>query len=319
MRKQILFLSTVLLISILVGWFLVGTQVAPILKPADKQTGKIYQANITVTVEPPREYNRTFTVSQAQLQLNHQYAQYRIRFEKDDTINASIIMSYTSASYDKLFYTVILTDGTNELTGDMFLRYEPVSRIDVTLIKHRQLLRAPAMTDNKSFSNVFPVKKGDTWYLTIGVYRSINETITICLQGKHGSINASFLTISDSMGYYTAQDKEFDGKLLTQYRGISVFGLGFSRCKVSKEITVQKGMLVYCHVDNYLNCQIIYTYPNSQSFSVYDSNGFIKNEHYYDDKPWAGKWFFQIKGLSFPRKMTASVFYMDVDTRGNNI
>ena len=267
----------------------------------------------------PEIFDGLVTVSQSNLQLDNEYIQYKIVFHDSDTIDVKIYMHYEVKTLNNLFYLVYLADGKDELTYRTFLRHEPVGIIDITLRKHRKILPKTS-SDETTFDRTFHVERDDTWYLTVAIYKSMNETIEISLSSDNATMEITILERGDKLGYFTVQDGDFSGKFLSRYRGISSFGLGYSRCCVTKTIEFKEGTLFYCNIDRFLDGGLIVTQPSGKSYQ-YASKKVGKliqeNTHYYEGMRITGEWTFLIKGIGFPCKFTASVFYVDTDPYGD--
>jgi len=267
----------------------------------------------------PEIFDGLLIVSQSNLQLDNEYIQYKILFHNSDTIDVKIRMHYEVKTLDNLFYLVYLADGKDELTYKTFLRHEPVGMIDITLGKHIKIL-PKASSDENTFDRTFHVEKNDIWYLTVAVYKSMNETIEISLNSDNATMEATILGRGNRLGYFTVQDGDFSGKILSRYRGISIFGLGYSRCHVTKTIKFEKGTLFYSNIDRFLDATLIVTQPNGKSYQHATKKvGKLiqENTHHYEGMRITGEWTFLIKGIGFPCKLTASVFYVDVDPYGD--
>ena len=266
------------------------------------------------------EYDDSFSVSQRSLGLDHEYIQYEILFHEDDTIKVDISMTYEANSFENLFYLVYLSDGRKELTYKTFLQHEPTAKIDITNARKRfSFLHTPS-SNERSFSKTFSVNENDTWYLTIVVYKSGTETIEVSLKSRESSLEMISSETGDTMEYFTTQDADFSGRFLRRYRGVSIFGLGYASGKVTKTITTTEGSLFYCNVNNFIDADIIVTHPNGKTYQHASKKvgKFMQNNtHYFEGTSTAGDWIFNIDVKSFPKKASASLFYIDINPHGD--
>jgi len=270
-----------------------------------------------IVVSSEETYDSIITVSQNDLKLDNEYAQYKIIFHGKDTIDVNIDMSYSVNTLDNLFYVVYLADGIRELTYKTFLRHEPTGRFDISFWNlHKKVMSKPT-NESKTFDKTFQVRNNDVWYLTVVVYKSMGETIEVSLTSDNSTMEVVSSSGGNEMGYYTVQDGDFFGRC----RGMSIFGLGWSRCNVHRSITFKKGTLFYYNVDNFLDSSLLATQPNGKTYAYgwKTLHQLVqKNTHYYEGKSETGKWTFSIRATSFPTKLTASVFFVDVNPYGKN-
>jgi len=290
-------------------------------KTADKETPEpeeIPEDNDNDTVIPPVEtitYNNEYLIDQASEKLNGEVVQYKITFHENDRFSYETYINYHLTTTGSVFYLVYLTNG--EQTTALHLSGESSGKLfDLTTFrKHRMIGKNANVKGNLSDFNTTSVKKDESWYLTIAVANSINETLTVHLTSTKESMEITPLLRTNNVTLSSAINADYnDGKFLKRYRGISFLGLGFSLCYADLTFPVKHGGIICTDMRNqkqgfvYIgtNWSEIWTNgmtetPNEASIliSSTDAKG-IKNWRVYSE------------ALGYPRKISLLTLVVDV-------
>jgi hypothetical protein len=316
MNRKIMAIIMTVIITVST-FFLIPRESKPAIEtPSD--SGDITDNETEENTTPPVEtivYNNEFLIDQASEKLDGEVVQYQILFHEDDLFSYDMDISYHLTTTGSVFYLIYLTNG--EDTTALHLSGEASGKIvDLTTFrKHRMIGKHADVNGNTSFSNTTYVEKNESWYLTIAVARTINETLTVQLRTLQQSMEIIPLLRNKNVTLSSAMDAEYkNGNFLERYRGISFLGIGFSLCYVDLMFPVSHGGIICFDMKN--NKQG-FAYIGS-SWSEIELNGNTETPENATilisstDAQLIKYWKVHAETLSYPRKISLLTMVVDV-------
>jgi hypothetical protein len=313
-KKMAVILSVIILVSVIIV-FPKGD------KPADEETPEPEETpeeNDNDTVIPPVEtiiYNNEYLIDQASEKLNGEAVQYKITFHDDDIFSYDMFINYRLTTTGSVFYLIYLTNGVQTIA--LHLSGEASGKLfDLTTFrKHRMMGKGANVDGNISEFNYTRVKKNESWYLTIAVANSINETLTVHLRTKKQSMELTPLLRTTNVTLSSAINADYnDGKILKRYRGISFLGLGFSLCYADLSFPVEHGGIICTDMRNQKQ-GFVYIGTN---WSEIWTNGMTETPDYASilisstDAMGIKNWRVYSEALGYPRKISLLTLVVDV-------
>ncbi|MBN1859875.1 MAG: hypothetical protein JW840_00280 [Candidatus Thermoplasmatota archaeon] len=276
----------------------------------------------------PSEYSACVVVDQADLQLDHEVAQYALLFHENDTINvtACMILQHLELDLEPQAILLALTNGTTAIFEEYpvsFLFYVPSALLfDMTIGGHRiafggriffRLLSHTRCRIGVSqvLSEEVHVKKGEIWYLTIADYsRKPGEVLRVTFQSVHMTSSMELLQTErhSTLGFYSALDNDFDGRYIGVKLPFLPFGFSMTN-NLHTEVTTTRGSLLYFSSVGHTKGRLKVEAPGS---TVYvNTKKRLALFSYYGNQ--TGTWNFSASGIGFPWKHMVVLFFVDAD------
>lgn len=264
-------------------------------------------------------YEKTIAITQSELHLDHEVVQYKILFHDNATIKADARAVYLLRDLNPVAYLFYTSDGEKLIENcSFFCTHEPSGMIlDISTKRNhfqiggRLIYKLLRIGHEKKTSTTFSVSSGDNWYVTIGVYRSIEEEeITLRLKSDKPCMELVPLERHDKIGYFSGWKNEFDSGVYRGFRFLPFlpFGLSFAD-NFKKTITTTRGGIFSFSSMAHLKALLTVRSPDGKIFT--DNRRGIIAFNYAGNL--TGNWEFKASGFGFPMKHAVSLFYADVD------
>lgn len=244
-------------------------------------------------------------LDQSDLKLDHEVVQYRILFHENDTIKVNAHLGYRVIDTETVAYLLYLSNGIDTLIEPLIMLHEPVGG----KLRYKIL----NVGKDKDLSATKSVENGDVWYLTIGVYNSKKEEITVSFESELNSMELIELDKHSKIEYFSVWNrKDFSGF----YFGVKLFILpfGFSIARnIEKSITLNDGAIIWFMSIGHLIGNIKVNTP----YGNYNDNRNPFAEYRYAGNQ-TGTWTFKASGIGFPFKHAIILFYADINPHIQN-
>lgn len=268
------------------------------------------------------EYSSLFSTSQEQLQLDHEYIQYRITFHENTSVNITMNITHVMLDFEPVCYRIYLTNGSGFVTNKSFIHDTQLLAgifTDISLAGHRLIL------GGRHFINRIPyglmqtrtinttAQQNETWYLTIIVLRKKCETITFTATAPTPCMEIHQITRDHRLGFYSAWDGDFDG----HYIGLKLIPLtpfGISLATIHKVITTTTGTLFEFVSAFHAYGRLTVITPTHTTLTQTNPHLCIATAF----TTTTGKWHFSTQAIGFPYKHLVYLFYADLDLHLKN-
>ena len=270
-------------------------------------------------------YANLLTFDQQELQLKHEVVQYEIKFHHQDVVNVSVSMyvRYIDRTITSEYF--LLTDGEKPLFRPLLLFYVPERKYSLItprfhlsfgqfflwkFLDHRGKI---FMGSGGTFSKDFSVHDGESWYLTMGVPTTAEQSIySVVFTSENTSMDVSQLTRHDKLGFYSADYHQFSGK----YYALKLLFLGgFSICDVNREATTTSGLIISMFAVGHRKGSMTITLPNRTALQSDQKRAIVVN--YIGNQ--SGVWQMRVKGWSLYFRMAVLFLYIDIDPKCNEL
>jgi hypothetical protein len=256
-------------------------------------------------------------VDQDHLQLDHEYAQYQIRFHENTSVTFSMNVTHVMLDFDPVCYRMYLTNDSGFVTNDSHIIDTQVMAgvfFDASVHGHRiaiggrRLLKKIPIGASQTRNETVNATKGDTWYLTVIVLRKKLEVVNFTAHSVVPCMEVVPVLRGSNLGLYSAWDGDFDGR----YIGIKLLPLtpfGFSYANINKTITTHNGT-VY---------EFISAFHQRGGITIGEPNGMILTQSEKHGcllmgcTTTSGVWQFSAWGIGLPYKHLVLLFYADID------
>jgi hypothetical protein len=271
---------------------------------------------------PIHDYQDSFTISQDQLHLDHEFVQYRIRIQENASINIQMNITHVMLDFQPVCYRMYLTNGTDFVTNETQISDTQVLAgilFDASILGHRIIIGGRQFMKHIPYgvmqtrNETVNATKGDIWYLTIIVLRKKLETVDFTALASTPCMEVEQTVRGRNLGFFSAWDGDFDGL----YVGIKLLPLtpfGISFAYIKKKILTQTGALFEFISAFHRRGGISITVPHGTTITQTGRrlclySGFINV---------SGQWEFTAWGYGFPYKHLVTLFYADVDPHITN-
>lgn len=270
-------------------------------------------------IENNQQYENVIEFNQDTLQLQEEVIQYAITFHYDDIINvsASLFVSYVDETIVSSYF--LLTDGKQPLLEPRFIWYAPERKYVLTAPHLRISLGRFLLIEllNRRFGKLqfgsscqdtghFPVRSGDTWYLTLAVPTSSEKSgFSIVFTSTTPSMEYHQLTKHKNIGMYVGSYNQFSGHYYSVK--FTILG-GFSLCDINKQLTTTTGSIIEFSVAGHRKGTMTVITPDGTKHELHEKP-VIRYTHLGTD---TGDWAFTFSGRSLYYRIGAVLLFIDV-------